>query len=391
MSGRAKARSEAGFTLIEVMISVMLAAIVTGFTFSIYTRASQSSRAQSRVAETQQTLRAATELVTREVRAAGMMARTMNILVGGQRYRGLSIDNNLGGFGPDGIRVVYADLGTTTRVAGSYDGTGGGSPAFPSVETEVLSNAGFAVGDLVIASHVGAGDANDGEACILMVTGIRTVGSGQRITHDPVAGAPWNQPGNKQCDPLKSSWDGRSTFSKFFAKAYRIKPNDPRGVLQVAPRAIAAPNDWQDIALGIIDMQLAILVYEPGDFVDADGDGNPLFDWYSGDAMETAADNALDPGTGLPPAANLQKQPLQVRVSLLAKVPSPSALPTARSPDFVNPTMGTLFNNDIGDRMGTPLPVTDPSSPYYGDNLYRWTSTMVDLRNLGVGVGRPSP
>jgi hypothetical protein len=94
----------------------------------------------------------------------------------------------------------------------------------------------------------------------------------------------------------RAVWDdGYTTFTKIALRAYRIKPGDARGILQMSNTNLLGDN-WIDLAVGIVDMQLALRVYEPDDLInDRDGDGDPQRDWYSGDEMETAP--TADPTT----------------------------------------------------------------------------------------------
>jgi hypothetical protein len=41
--------------------------------------------------------------------------------------------------------------------------------------------------------------------------------------------------------------------------------------------------------------------------------------------------------------------------------------------------------NRVGDRIGTSLPVSDVTSMYFGENVYRSFTATIDFRNLGVG------
>lgn len=357
-------RGQAGFTMVELMISVVLAGIATAFAFSIYARASQSSRAQSRVAETQQTLRAASQVMSRELRNAGMYAKNIGSGYGGAAawMRALTVTNS--STGPDSFRIVYADATVRTSIRPSNP--------FNAAVTGVGSLTGWADGDLAMAVRIGGPD--EGEACFLKITAL--VSGGPKLQHNPGAsGSPWNAPQNAQCNNLNDSdWDnGNTLFTKVIMRAYRIKPGDPRGVLQMSPSAEIIPNDWIDMATGIVDMQIAVRLYQEGDGADLDGDGDPEFDWYSGSTMSAALQNTA-------------WRPVQARISLVAKTLAPvNGIQLDKTPDLINTAM-PLDNNDVGDRPGTLLPVTDPTSPYYGDNIYRWSSTVVDLRNLGSGV-----
>jgi prepilin-type N-terminal cleavage/methylation domain-containing protein len=362
---RAARRTEAGFTLTELMISVILAAIATGFAFAVYTRASQASRSQARVAETQQTVRAAMELIVQDLRQAGYLADNVQAVAAGNRLRGFDASNGTGGFGSDVIRLIYADTSVRSRTV---------EHAFQASSTKMESVEGWADGDLALASYA-AGGANHGTSCILYITAVQS--GSDHLQHNPGGSNPWNAPTNAQCDELAAAWRaGDVLFTKFVARAYRIKPNDTRGILQASPSGMFQSNDWVDIAVGVIDLQVAVYIFDPTDPVDRDVDGDPLRDWYSGATMDAALDD-------------LDAQPLEVRVTILGKSLAPAGAPSLPStPSFIE--AGFPANqNPWSDRDAVTLPVGSTTSPYYGDNLYRWSSVRVDLRNLGVAVGSP--
>lgn len=60
-----------GFTLIELLVSLFVGLFVVGMTVTLMDFSSRTYRAQERVAETQQDLRAAMDIMTREIRMAG--------------------------------------------------------------------------------------------------------------------------------------------------------------------------------------------------------------------------------------------------------------------------------------------------------------------------------
>lgn len=63
--------SNRGFTLIELMISIVIGGLITAATYATYVSQHHSYYAQDQVAEMQQNLRAALSLLTTEIRMAG--------------------------------------------------------------------------------------------------------------------------------------------------------------------------------------------------------------------------------------------------------------------------------------------------------------------------------
>jgi hypothetical protein len=213
-----------------------------------------------------------------------------------------------------------------------------------------------------------------GMSCVLMITGI--VEGGPKLQHNPGAGNPYNSVQNGQCDALGNVWgaDRCTVFARYHSRGYRIRPGDPRGILEVSPSGMAVADDWEPLATGVIDLQAAIRVWDD-DGVDQDGDGDPARDWYSGDNMES-----IVTASGV--------RILGASVSLVARTTAEISGPgTAALPAFS--VEGNLAHNRLGDREAVTLapPVTtDPELPTYGNHAYRWTTATIDLRNVGVGL-----
>jgi Tfp pilus assembly protein PilW len=359
------ARREQGLSMVEVMVATGLLGLVAALAFGMQSRVTQTFRDQSNIAEAQQILRAAHDLLVRELRQAGYLSRTVRTAVAGSPTTDLppvSVQNDAGADGSDILRVLYADPTVLSRVRT-------GTP-FAAGSTAVDDVAGWAVGDVALASRTG--DPEIGRACVLQITSIDT--AGLSLGHDPTA-APWNTTGNPQCAAITTVWDdGYTVTSKLVARAYRIKPGDPRGVLQRSPSGGLVANDWEDAAVGVVDLQVALRVYQPGDATDVDGDGDAQRDWYSGDLMDDVT--SLVAGSELM-AASIT---LVVRTTKEVRAPQP-----ATSPDVFDAAAADLRFNRVGDHPGTPLPVTSPTSVHYGNHLYRTLTTTVDLRNVGIG------
>ncbi len=374
---------QSGLTLVEIMISVVLVAIACAFVFSIQVRMSTALHDQATVSEVQQTLRSASDLMVRDLRMAGYLAKLVAANNGGvQQIVGpVRVANGTAG-APDTITLLYADPSAASIVS-----TLTSSDAFTVAGgvSQVDTSAGFATGDVVLATHVipttqtsgGVTTVTSppGTACILAITGVPDP---THLATDPGAGAPWNSAGNGHCvdasgNPntvnMKTVWnDGYTQIMHAVYRSYRIKPGDARGVLQMSPTA-GVLSDWQDLALGIVDLQVALRVYDPNGTVDQDGDGDPKRDWYSSDNMA-----ALPAGSTV----------LEVSVTLLAKsTKEVRGVVLDKTPDLFQ---GDKLHNSIGDADGHSLnpPITDTSSMYYGDHVYRTYTTTMTLRNSGV-------
>jgi len=363
--GRAMRRArQAGLTLVEVMVSVLLVGIACAFALGTQVRMTGVLHDQTLTAQTQQTLRVATDSITRDVQMAGFLATSVYRAGDATALSPLSVVN--GGTGPDQITILYADSSVLTVIPQ----TGNDSNTYKtSTGTLVASSAGFTANSLVLATHIASnGPANApsvlGVGCLLWITGVDAT----HIVTNPSAGSgTWTVSGNTQCDTLAAVWnDGYSAFATPVFRSYRIKPGDARGVLQMSPTGTVVANDWQDVALGIIDLQVALRVYQKGDTVDEDGDGDPEYDWFSGGNM-----NALPSGAVI----------TAVSITVLAKsTADATALVLDKTPDLVEAGKPAA-NNRIGDVAGTTLPQTSTSSMYYGARVFRTYTQTVNLRN----------
>lgn len=402
-----------GLTLVEVMVSLAVVGLATVLIFGVQTRMSSALRDQQNIAEAQQTLRSAAALITKDVRMAGYMAtQVFEQGDGVTAVHPVQITNGASG-APDTIAIISAANTCNAHVCdtnGRWCPHHG--PAFQAAETEVDDNSCFKNGQLAYAVRtisVGTpgttGYVAAGTGCILEIThDPQSAASGQnnKVQHHPAA--PWNQSGNAQCDPLDpngTTWnDGYTMFMEIKLRQYRIKPNDARGVLQVCDTGTCAAADWQDIALGIIDMQFALRIYEPTctsppDTVsftaqDRDQDGDPNRNWISGDDMSNAL--ALDTCTLNKPQFLMLSLTLVAKTTKEVNGPQLSEVPTLMDVNF--PSAASPNNdpshNRLSDKGAVSLPVTStttwPDMMYVGNVGFRVFTTTVDLRNLGVGV-----
>src|SRR5207302_294454 len=108
-------------------------------------------------------------------------------------------------------------------------------------------------------------------------------------------------------------------FAHWVSHAYRIRPNDIRGVLEMSPSGGVA-NDWQPLAMGFVDLQVAMRMKKTITTVDHDGDGDMARDWYSGANITNILAN--------PPAADGAVTLLELKITLVARttaeVPGPA-------------------------------------------------------------------
>ncbi len=385
--------------MVEIMVSLVLVAIACAFVFSIQVRMSSALRDQSTVSEVQQTLRSASDLVARDVRMAGFLAQTVGtgtVPIVGKIQTPVEVTN--GGAGPDTITIMYADSSTVAVVDPTNSSISFLNPLtlFATTVTDPTGLrptpvTGFAVGDAVLATRAlpifdGSGNVTfpSGVGCVMGVTGIIPP---DKIVTNPLFGSIWNLLANLQCTGLVSTllgavldltpvWnDGKTEFVHMVFRTYRIKPlaTDPRGVLQMcewtkSSSFCTSPGDWTDLALGIVDMQIALRAQMPSNATPCAVDADATHDWFSSDNMD-------DLLTTLPNGSKV----VEVSITLLAKsTKEVQGVVLDKTPDLFE---GNKVCNHIGDVDGTTLPPASPTSAYAGEHVYRMYTQTVELRN----------
>jgi type IV pilus assembly protein PilW len=104
---------ERGFTLIEVMVAVALAGIVAAAAFTILTTTSKAVGANEQVVNTQQDVRLAMELLSRDVKMAGF--GNPGVAIGNCTYPIMPADNRPTGVdtGPDSVQLLVPTTKST--------------------------------------------------------------------------------------------------------------------------------------------------------------------------------------------------------------------------------------------------------------------------------------
>jgi prepilin-type N-terminal cleavage/methylation domain-containing protein len=432
-------RDQGGFTLIEIMISLVISSLLVAMILSIFTSMSAAYRTQQQVAELQQVLQAAESTVEADLRQAGFRCPQGFTYGGGGAALQPALRITDGGGGqqqPDQIAVFYADPSVQAQVTNASFPTTG--TAFTSVTVD--SAAGFTQGMVVlftvgnsnttmISGHTGLvrppeepavidTSANTAQvpifyACTLQVASVNanTItfstagpwGSSQNAHCTYAAGAPGaGQPAGPtvMANTLKATQGYiPPMLYRFVARAYRIDP--ARKNLSVFQRSISGGldpvNDWQDLGLGFTNFQIASRWYErflpPGQSIttavdNADSDTDDYRNWYSGSAQVTRSAQSAGGYNGDP---NQLVAALQLSVSFVVRTTRPvvDGTVTSATPAILDLTNAANVNfNDVGNSPAVPLAgVADSSRPVElrGNNIYRYATIKIDTRNLGVG------
>jgi len=406
-------RHENGLSLVELMVAMGLAGVVSGLVLSIYSRSAVSYQTQTRVAELQGTVRSATDLLARDIRQTGFSTKQLSYWNGSAvvAVDGIRVDNSADALGSDTVTLVTASGASNMDPFGaaavfvSCNGAGCSANKFMAT----LSAPPLAVNNTIIATD------SAGNSCVSCVTKVDIVGAtsggasggsggssgwtdtGQRFETKTGGGSAtaackaMNQGSNAQCAGL--SYGPGTTFQQvnllamptFFYRTYRIHPTDARGRLQICllNPATACTNDtnpatdWTDLALGFVDLQIALRVYD-GDGTDQDGDGQNGYDWFSGNNMETV----MTVGEIVAMKFSLVGRSLS---EVETVVPA-----SGRAPDLGVTVACAQPNcyNRIGDHVGIALPNNVSTSRYYSGSatrerhVYRYSSVTIDLRNM---------
>ncbi len=386
-------RRQHGFTLVEIMVSLVVSAMLVGMILSVFSRMTLAYRGQQGVAELQQILAAAQNMIERDLRMAGnQMPEGFFITADESLHQPVEIANDPDGFGPDELRIFYADTGAQARVI-NVNGSPITAPVGVTVTTiEVDDSGDFLPGDVIVLSRARKdqeGDQVRFYACVLQIEQI----TGNLLEIDG-AGS-WGSTTRDPCKDVRQGADSESHMVyRFRARGYRIDASRrDLAVLQFSPSA-GILGDWQDLGVGFTDLQIASRwddtadPTEAGDTADLDNDGTR--EWWS-DITQTAKTNPLVPIDPTQPYEldnydNTRSFVIGLRVSLVVRTHyEVDVVPSQRTPVLVDSARAA--NNDLGDRDAVQLEgVSDAARPLElrGEHVYRYATIGVDLRNMGV-------
>jgi hypothetical protein len=383
---RRRARRQAGLTLVALMVALAVSGTLIALILGVHVRKSSADRVQGQVAELGKALRAVRGRLISDVRQAGFMIpdgfKTAAFGAPDEVVPPLVVENET--TAPDRFTVYFADPSATARVL-TFDG------ARRIVEVSDLSS--FAVGDLVVVTNPrlergGSGTSGVAryDACAARITALDAVADPPRLILDPDGG--FNVVGNPQCDDVAAATRGEGTASesaafRLAARAYRIDPErEALGVLQVELTGGLLGEAWHDLAIGVVNLQVATRFDEDDDAVDRDADGDPERDWYAGEAQERV-DATGARGAGAVPL----ELTLSLEVRSAEELPDDASTRTTSLTDDSEPPE-SILHNAVGDWEALDLAALDDADrppAYRGEHIFRASSTTIDLRNVGSG------
>ena len=376
-----KRQLQAGFTIIELMIALLISTLLVIMILSIFSRMSFAYRQQQQVVGAQQLLGAAKTAIELDAKQTGLeLSQGFKIATQpGNLQSPLQIVDSA--VGPDEVGFYYADpsaQAVVRTVTGALTGVtldaglGASFAVLPApatnlvvlvnVDTISMSNPISPTTDAKIAKF---------DACVLQITQV----VGDAITFSSVA--PWGNGGNTHCTaPVPN----RTMMYKFVARYWRLDPTPARladGVLQVSNIG-NLPNinpNWEDQAFNLTDLQVATLFYD-GDGVDTADPGTDGDRDWSSDNVQFGRTTPIGIAAAFVP-------PLMVSISLVARTDRDvEGVGTGFTPTLAVTT--NMANNNIGNHDKVSLPsATDDRLK--GNRIYRYVTFQVDMRNMGVG------
>ncbi|MCE9575450.1 MAG: prepilin-type N-terminal cleavage/methylation domain-containing protein [Deltaproteobacteria bacterium] len=397
---RARRIAQGGFTLVELMISLLISSLLVAMIISVYTSMSQGYRVQQQVAEVQQVLGAAQDMMTGDLRQAGLGMPQGFTWAGSTTQPLPALDIIDGTANPDQIAVFYADPTAQARIVADYL-----SPTefvLPLTTVSVDSTDRFVAGDLAVISlpvipttqvayEAGAtrppeeptpGDLSQGGktpvyyACVVQIAAPPSANTLVLST-----AAPWGTANNAQCQMVANKFHSATAtpilmIYRLTAHAYRIDTTRPTlGVLQMSASGGLVANDWQDLGVGFTDLQLASRWFDSDVGVDnGDADADPRRNWYANAEQHARAVASAPMVAETDPTRAVAA--LKVSVSLVARTTADviGGAVTDQTPVLMDAARPNY--NEIGNRgavAATPK------------RIYRYTTFKVDMRNLGIG------
>jgi prepilin-type N-terminal cleavage/methylation domain-containing protein len=269
-------RGEAGFTLVEMMIAIVLFAVVVGVALQVAFTVTAGFATTREAQEAERGARSSLEYISDVVRASstGAPGADMRDANGCTAANAIAVENHADQ--PDKLTVVYALPGTLTSLRSAFTAASG--------NFDVLDSTGLTPGDSVIVS--------DGTTARLVkaVSVSATTGPATVTTVAPASACP------------------AVTFPSYTTGALVLRGRV--ATFFVAPASDGTPMLWMDpdgngpaaaepLAEGIEDMQIAVGIDLNGDGVITDN-GSTTDEWfYNAPGDPAPPDPTVTPWTAL--------------------------------------------------------------------------------------------
>ena len=264
-TGRAESQIQDGFTLIEVLVSIMVTLILMASVFGLLTGGQESFRRELEVADMQMSTRAGLQLVSRDFTMAGFRTPPSAAIIW----------NDGGGIEPDELTIVYADPDVPLSrplQCGTAGVGGGGGPCGtigvsatllidPAVLDLTVETAELAYDKGMVLSAIETADCNgDGQVGIFpfhvtqppLMTGAG--GSDTlSVNHNPGSlGSDLNRPGGFNGQVREDC----AVVGRFRLITYRVSPPPPVGNPTLERRDLTEGTEWIPVAHNIENLQV---------------------------------------------------------------------------------------------------------------------------------------
>jgi prepilin-type N-terminal cleavage/methylation domain-containing protein len=251
-------QGEAGMTLVELMIAMVILSIVIAAAFNVAYSIMNGYREHRRAMGVERSARGAIAVLSDAVRntSPGVQNAMITDLVGCSTLTGINVINSTSG--PDKLQVVYASGGVITSIRQTFDQD--------SNQIVVLDGSGLADGDRVLITDF------DNRGHIVPITGATDNGDDWTLS---LASAP-----SGMCDPVAPfEYLVLATVMRAQVAEFSIDDSGEVPIL-VMDRDGVDGEDPEPVAEGIEDLQIAIGVDEDGDGeVDPDT-ANGVDEWF---------------------------------------------------------------------------------------------------------------
>ena len=366
MSERTK--QQAGFTLVELMVSIVIASAVTWMLFSINNKMTRGMRDSRQVSELNANLRALKAEIADALSQAGFGMPTGHLLVPGSYaavnggltilnavrfYNGITTD------GMDRVDIYYTNGQSVSRVFDLDASTN-------QITYDSSNGIVYEPGELLVLTG-----SQGNHACLIEVQSV----SGDNLSlYD-----------SDHCSGLESdaAGDGEVRLSRFIGRGYRIsETNRGIGVLEYSATGGLVDNsdasdDWNPIATGVVNLQFAARYYEPDAIAgaDFDGDGAPGLDWYNDDSLDS-----VSAATPRPQCEGCIPIEVSFSIDMKSRYPVPGSVAES-TPAHQGPKIGDWPEVDL-----TLAPGSRPLG-YRGEHIYRSVTSKVNLRYAPNAAG----
>lgn len=257
-------RSEAGFTLIEVLVAVAITVIIMGAVFGLLTKGQDSFDREHEVADMLGSTRAGLDMMSRDLTMAGYKTPPASVILW----------NDGGGIQPDEVTLVYADpnVPVSRPLQCGTAGTGGGGGACGTIgqsatlylDVATLDPAPYypeqAYSSGMLLSAIETEDCNgDGQVGIfpfhVTQPPVLTNTNGQptlNVNHNPGNMTEVNPPGGFN-DQVQEDC---AVVGFFRVITYRVSPPPPVGNPTLERRDLTVGPEWVSVAHNIENLQV---------------------------------------------------------------------------------------------------------------------------------------